>query len=603
MLSLLYSLLQKRKNMLKRFLPILFILIASYVAASHLLKTDLYFPIHDDTQTARVFTMAKSLADGMIPVRWVSDLGYGYGYPIYNFYAPLAYYFGGLLVIGGLSVLTATKAMMLVGVLVSGISMYLLARQFWGVFGGMIAAVLYMYAPYHGVNIYVRGAVSEYWAYGILPLTVLGFYMLFKSLQEDEANHENSKLKIQNAKLQFKNKKVWTWIIISAISLAAVILSHNLTAMMISPFLIALLGVFSYILITKQKLYAIRYLLYAFFLGLALSAFYWIPALFEMRYTNVASQIGGGAAFGDHFVCIKQLWDSPMGYGGSTPTCTDGLSYKIGKIHILFVLLSLFSLFFLRKQREKKIVVAISLAVATIGVFMMLSPSLPLWNLSSFTAYFQYPWRFLAIVLFAITLMSGSFISLLEQIISPQHKQPILALVVFLVTGIVIATNAEFFTPRTMSKVASSEYTTSQAVQWEASKISDEYLPPYFSKPDTSQDLPKQRFVLSMGEGIIMPGSKKTQSYFATVLAKSPVTVHVNIAYFPAWKAFVDGKESVYKVVSSGMQLTLPAEDHTIAFKFVQTPLQKFSNLLSIAGLVFIVLGIITVRKRSASTV
>ena len=55
-----------------------------------------FFNIHDDAQIQRVFEMKTALSDGMFPVRWVADLGYGYGYPIFNFYGPLPYYVGAI---------------------------------------------------------------------------------------------------------------------------------------------------------------------------------------------------------------------------------------------------------------------------------------------------------------------------------------------------------------------------------------------------------------------------------------------------------------------------------------------------------------------------
>src|SRR5438105_15578174 len=138
-----------------KFLPLLFVLIFSYWAIKPLFISG-FFPIHDDTQVARVFEMKKSLADGMFPARWVEDLGYGYGYPIFNFYAPLAYYVGGLFNLLGFDALTATKIMIGIGMLLAAFSMYFLAREFWGSFGGVISGVLYAFAPYHAVQLYVR---------------------------------------------------------------------------------------------------------------------------------------------------------------------------------------------------------------------------------------------------------------------------------------------------------------------------------------------------------------------------------------------------------------------------------------------------------------
>src|SRR5438105_14238845 len=133
-----------------KFLPLLFVLIFSYWAIKPLFISG-FFPIHDDTQVARVFEMKKSLADGMFPARWVADLGYGYGYPIFNFYAPLAYYTGGLFAFV-FDALIATKLMMVFGILLAGIFMYLFAREFWGEIGGVVSGALYLYAPYHAVD-------------------------------------------------------------------------------------------------------------------------------------------------------------------------------------------------------------------------------------------------------------------------------------------------------------------------------------------------------------------------------------------------------------------------------------------------------------------
>src|SRR3990170_1206496 len=114
---------------LKEYIFIALIFLLSYWALKSLFIPG-FFPIHDDTQVSRVYEMAKALKDGMFPVRWVADLGYGYGYPIFNFYAPLAYYVGGFFTLLGFYALISTKIMMILGILLSGVFMYLLARKF-----------------------------------------------------------------------------------------------------------------------------------------------------------------------------------------------------------------------------------------------------------------------------------------------------------------------------------------------------------------------------------------------------------------------------------------------------------------------------------------
>jgi hypothetical protein len=38
----------------------------------------------------RLHQLETALRDGHFPVRWMPDANYGYGYPFYNFYAPLS---------------------------------------------------------------------------------------------------------------------------------------------------------------------------------------------------------------------------------------------------------------------------------------------------------------------------------------------------------------------------------------------------------------------------------------------------------------------------------------------------------------------------------
>ena len=104
------------------YIGLLFVLFISILTILPLFR-DGFFPIHDDAQIVRVQQMTKALQDGQFPVRWVSDLGYGYGYPIFNFYAPLPYYIGSVFDLIGFSPLTATKIMMGIGMLVAGLTM------------------------------------------------------------------------------------------------------------------------------------------------------------------------------------------------------------------------------------------------------------------------------------------------------------------------------------------------------------------------------------------------------------------------------------------------------------------------------------------------
>jgi hypothetical protein len=196
--------------------------------------------------------------------------------------------------------------------------------------------------------------VAEFWAYAFIPLI---FYALLKI-------HRTGNFR---------------FIVVGALSYAGLIVSHNLTSLMITPFILIFMGM---LFLGNRK--TGKKLLIAIILGLLISAFYWIPALLEINYTNVLSQIGGGADYKDHFVCLSQLWASPWGFGGSTKGCVDGLSFMIGKVHILLLFISvvLFGLgWHLRKIEEKKGYLLLYFLLALLfSVFLTLDYSKPIWD-------------------------------------------------------------------------------------------------------------------------------------------------------------------------------------------------------------------------------
>jgi len=447
----------------KKLFPLIIILTLSFFAVKPLLLPG-FFPMHDDTQVARVFEMGKVLQNGIFPVRFVPDLGYGYGYPIFNFYAPLAYYIGASFIFLGFDALLATKIMMALGIILAGLFMYFLAREFFGEFGGIVSGLFYLYAPYHALDIYVRGDVAEFWAYAFIPLAFLGFYR--------------------------KN------ILLGSIGFAGLILSHNLTAMMVVPFLLIISLLNYYVARKNEKSFVAYRLLFIILLGLAISAFYWIPALVEMKYTNVLSQIGGGANFHDHFVCFSQLWSSPWGFGGSAKGCIDGMSFMIGKLNILAAITAfVFMCFFLKVKKSKNgTVIVFSFLGFLISAFLTLEISRPIWETIPAMAFFQYPWRFLMLASFFSSMLAGSLIFLSKQF---KIKSYLAAL---LMIFLLLFFNLKFFVPQVIVSRTVNDYTNETTLKWTVSKISDEYLPSDFRKPKSLNDVYKGQSTIRVQE-------------------------------------------------------------------------------------------------------
>lgn len=500
----------------------LFIILLS-LAAVRPLATPGWFPMHDDVQVARVVAMSRSLADGQIPVRWVSDLGYGYGYPLFNFYGPLPYYAGGVIALLTGDPLGATKIMMAVGMVLAAVSMFALAARLLPFWAAAALSMLYMYAPYHGTQLFVRGAVGELWAYGFLPLVVAGA--------------------LGNVPL-------------GIVGLFGVITSHTITG----PIVVGLLLVASF--------FRFRTVLPILGFGLALSAFFWLPAFAEMGSTSVAGQIGGGADFRDHFVCARQLWDSALGYGGSTPGCIDGMSFKIGKLQILLAGLGL--------AAAQTPLGMIGAALAIGSVFLMTPLSRGLWELMPFAAFIQYPWRFLSFASLGLVLLAPGLWQRVRGRAGVFAGAAVIVLAVW--------TNAESFVPQTIYPAASSDFQTEYELRFRASRISDEYMAPDFVRPSTEADVVRGK----------LPGSSIRRTY--EVRGDGGSNVVVPLAYFPGWTYTVDGVAADPKVEAGLPVFTLAPGDHTIEAQLTNTPVRAAGNAISLAALV--VLGVIYAKNK-----
>lgn len=473
-----------------------------------------FFVIHDDVQVARIYEMAKSLSAGMFPVRWVQDLGYGYGYPIFNFYSVLPYYIGGGLVQLGFNALLSTKIVFVSGIIMSGVSMYFLAKAYFGKITALASSVIYLYFPYHAVNIYVRGDLAELFAYAFLPLVFLAIF-----------------------KIHLSDKILKPYIVLGSLSIAAVILSHNLSAFMLFIF-IGIFIVYSLVFAKNRKTLFISYasvLVLAFFL----SAFYALPAVVEAGYTNVASQVGGGADYRDHFVCLNQLWDSPWGFGGSTKGCVDGLSFRLGKLNVILAFLAiLISLISFKKLKENRMVVLTSLIFLAFSIFMTLDYSAFLWKIP-YMDFLQYPWRFLNFAALFISFLVGFLI----WFVRGKTSQNIAIVLAVLIITSTLFSNGKLFVPQEILDRDSSYYTNEYYLNWIASRISDEYLPKNFTKPLSPQEISDHPLV------------------------------------------FPQTHKSLYTLVR--------AAPHSFTFSFAQTLIEKVSNLLSIIGILALVAVII----------
>ena len=321
------------------------LLILLIIPAIKDLLTPGYFTMHDNMQVFRLFEVDKCVHDGQIPCRWVPDGGFGYGYPLMQFYPPMPYYPMELLNLLGLGFFWPVKIMFVLSFVLSGLGMYLLAKEFFGKWGGLLSALFYVYSPYHSVDIYVRGAQNEAWGMVWFPFVLLYLYNLITK------------------------KFSWKNFLLFAFCLAGQLTSHNVMTLVFAPSAI----IWALFWLWRSKKFAsIKSVVVSGILGIGLSAYFFIPEILEQKYVHVDSMISGYFNYMAHFVDLNQLFISRFwGYGSSVWGPNDGMSFSIGQFQwVIALIVAILALFRFKKNKTMSLMIFMSVLFGLAYAFM-----------------------------------------------------------------------------------------------------------------------------------------------------------------------------------------------------------------------------------------
>ena len=342
-----------------------------------------------------LFEFDRLVQDGIWWPRWSPDFAFGYGYPFFNIYGPFSHFLAELLHhFLGFSFVAAIKTMFGVSIVASAAAMYVFVRSWSGRQSAVVAALVYVYIPYHLLNLYVRANLAESMALLWLPLILW---------TAREATLRPS----------------LGWIAGVAVTYAGLMLTSNLVFFLFTPFL----GVYLLILLClyawpqdgrslARRLWAwVKRALapgFGLLLGLGLSAIFWIPMVMERQYVRVDQWFGGRYDYRGHFVYFFQLFSPHWGFGASQPGPNDPIGFQIGAAALALAVLGLILAWrVLDKQRWEAAFFAVAgLAALFVGMewgkFLWESPIL-----GTVLGIAQFPWRWFSLTTLAISPLAG----------------------------------------------------------------------------------------------------------------------------------------------------------------------------------------------------
>ena len=531
---------QKLKNL--NPLVLLFILL---IPACWALFVPGFYGASDEVHIAWLYEMDQVLKLGYFPGRFVPDLSYAFGYPLFNFVFPLPYYLAELFHVIGFSFVDSIKMLFFLTIPVSAFLMYRLLKEVTNNHLAFVGALLYSYTPYRSVDIYVRGAIGEVVSFVFFPLIAWSI-------------------------LKLGNSQERKYVAIGGLSIGGLILSHNIAAYMMMP-LFALLMAMIILTHLKKISLIINYCLMGL-LGAVVSMFFWFPALTEstlMKYDTVFN-------FVDHFPTLSQLVKPYWGYGGSVPGPGDGMSFFLGGAQLVVLVTGVLYFLFDRKRFNTTQQVLSVWAMISIGIaiVMMNYRSIPIWNSVPFIPYFQFPWRFLMVTTFCIPLLVGAFENIRGR-----------GIVVLGLIVLTVAVNGWYFRPQDFLGRTDSyfldKYIPSSPVSEAYKQNQEEYL----RLPKNAEKRPDQlmpRFYSDSGASIQTQWQDPLNAQAVITSTKSAIINYSKYKY-PGWEADVDG---LYVPTTSGkpyaqIQVFVPAGTHTVHISYHEPIYKVILDIIS----------------------
>jgi hypothetical protein len=511
--------------------------------------------------------------------RYSPELVYGYGYPLFNFYAPLTYYLGAALHALGLEYVSALHGVFALALILGAWGMWTLTEEWFGLSAGAVAAAAYVFAPYTLFNTFTRGTAPEALAVALLPWL---WWSLHRALR---APASGTLLRLAGL-------------------YAALLYTHNLTALLGT----ALLGGGLLLETTLTRPHVSRvthhFLLVAtsLLIGLALSAHFWLPAFLETNAVQV-TQLTAPATldFRNYFLSLDQLFTLTFTFDPRLEPVSVPVAFGLISALLAFAVVPLWP----RLDSAARWRAGALLALLCLFLVLTLPLSRPVWEAIGPLRLIQFPWRFLGPATVCAAWLAGATIHALNARYAHWGAIGLLAL-----TAVPWSFVTHFAEPQlppspTMRDIFAYEVESGGF----GLTSTGEFL------PNAVQQLPRAEAGWAAGatqvtiERLEVASLPQMVTVAESVSERLAARARFNATksfsatfrwlYFPGWQAEVDGQPvSIEPSRPNGfITVPVPAGEHTVRVYFGVTLLRQLAASLSVAGLIGLAMLLIITRR------
>jgi len=334
----------------------------------------------------RTRALAEALRMGVLLPRLFPDFAFGYGYPVFNFYAPLSYYPPALLNLIGIDLLIAVRLSLALGFFGSAVGIVWLARLWGGSVAATVSMLVFLAFPYRLYDLFIRGALPEFAAFFWFPWLAYALTVLVQKCWHREPDAKR-------------------WVFWSALAWVGLLLTHNLSAVMAG---LTGVGIASMLLIVTivrgegERVWSpLGWSTLAVVAGTLLAGWYVAPALLESGWVGIGAQETSG--YLNHFASWGNLfdWRIPFPY----PSAADATVPLPGIIAL--ILICVLALLLRPSTPQRRVLLAV-MATGIAAIFLTTTASESVWRwLAPLLSRLQFPWRWQSMVALSTALGSA----------------------------------------------------------------------------------------------------------------------------------------------------------------------------------------------------
>lgn len=544
---LVYRYIYPKKKINFFFLTILF----SLLPVISILRKGTYESGDFNIHIYRAMSFYQNLTEGNILPSWAGSLNGTFGYPLFIFLNPLPYYLQSIFHFLGLSFVTSLKILLAASYILSGIFFYFWAmREVKNSFAAFSGAIVYLFTPYHLLDLHFRVALGEIIVFALLPLFLY-------------------------ALSQFFERKNILWMGLSGISYAFLIFSHQAMAVfslyIIIPYCI--LNAFR----TNNVIKGFTFFCLPILLGIILSSYTWIPHIIYPKFTLAYLLSSQTVVFPQWY----QLLFSPWRFGFLFQGPKGEFSYLIGYMQLAILGGAVY--FLIRKTLARQIFRRLFFWVfISISLLFMMTPfSFFIWNTLPILNTTQFATRLLLLLTFSIS-STGMFLAL-------QFKKNQTLIIIFIVLTIsytILNWGTRRVIPEILDPTLSGNLSKSTA-EGEGFCCMGQ---PKWTLPGAKwvSYIPKDHIEIIHGEGKIQE-DKRTNTFHSYIsYSSNPMTVQENTWFFPGWELSINGITvpiTYTKKKNPGIiMFDIPAGLHRIVLSYEDLPELKIAKIISVSG-------------------